>query len=256
MKKNLMMEEIIKNYGAYIYDYAWKLTCHPQQAEDLAQETFIQAWKHMEQLKEEAALKKWLRTICYHQFLMNCRKKDEHLIYVEDMTLLEQEGDMLTAYENVPEEAVLVKETVRELQNGCFYAMVRRLTLSQRIAFSLVDMFGMTTQEAAEMLEVSKGALKGLLYRARMNLDSFFADHCNLLHSENPCSCEAWIAFRENHEKNIQQMRNMVQTIDYRQKGYLFDEKVRGKISYLYSHMPEKRPGDEWFQRVIAALED
>ena len=119
MKKNLMMEEIIKNYGAYIYDYAWKLTCHPQQAEDLAQETFIQAWKHMEQLKEEAALKKWLRTICYHQFLMNCRKKDEHLIYVEDMTLLEQEGDMLTAYENVPEEAVLVKDTVPE---NCIFA--------------------------------------------------------------------------------------------------------------------------------------
>lgn len=249
------INQIIEKYGTYIYNYAWKLTCHPVQAEDLAQETFIQAWKKLEQLKEENAVKKWLRTICYHQFLMNCRKQDMDLDYVGELDVLEYEGNIMASWPPAPEEEVFVKEEIRDMQNGCFYAMVRRLTLPQRMAFSLVDMFGLSMEEAAEMLDVTVGALKGLLYRARMNLDSFFSDHCNLLDAKNPCSCEAWVAFREHQDKNKKQMRKLIQSIDYKEKGYLFDGEVRRRIAYLYKNMPEKQPDDAWFQKVIEAIQ-
>lgn len=189
------INEMIAENGTYIYNYAWKLTCHPVQAEDLAQETFIQAWKKSDQLKEDTAIKKWLRTICYHQFLMDCRKQDMKLDYQDELEVLEQEGNIMASELPTPEEEVLVQEEIKDMQNGCFYAMVRRLTLPQRMAFSLVDMFGLSMEETAQMLEITVGALKGLLYRARMNLDSFFADHCNLLDARNPCSCQAWIHF-------------------------------------------------------------
>lgn len=250
------INEIITEYGTYLYNYALKLTCHPVQAEDLAQETFIQAWRKLDQLKEKNAIKKWLRTICYHQFLMDCRKCDSKLDYADELTVLEQEGSVMASELPTPEEEVFVKEEIKDMQNGCFYAMVRRLTLPQRMAFSLVDMFGLSMDEAAEMLEISVGALKGLLYRARMNLDSFFADHCNLMDAKNPCSCEEWIHFRERQNENKTQMRKLIQHIDYKEKGYLFDEKVRAKVAYLYKNMPEKQPGDEWFQKVMEAVKN
>lgn len=250
------INEIIAENGTYIYNYAWKLTCHPVQAEDLAQETFIQAWQKLDQLKEETAIKKWLRTICYHQFLMNCRKQDMKLDYQDELEVLEQEGNIMASGLPTPEEEVFVQEEIKDMQNGCFYAMVRKLTLPQRMAFSLVDMFGLSMEEAAQMLEITVGALKGLLYRARMNLDSFFADHCNLLDARNPCSCQAWIHFRETQNHNKNQMRKLVDSIDYKEKGYLFDEKVRGKIAYLYKNMPEKQPGEEWLQKVIEAVKN
>lgn len=252
--------DIIKENGTYIYNYALKLTCHPEKAEDLAQETFITAWQKLSQLQNIDALKKWLRTICYHQFLMDCRKNSaepafsDDLASLEEIHSLEDEGRLSVATIPVPEEEVLVAESLKELQNGCFYAMARRLTLEQRIAFSMVDMFGLSQSEAADLLEISEGALKGLLYRARMNLDAFFSDHCNLLDAKNPCSCEAWITFRSNHSNNQAKMKEIVHSLDYKEKGYLFDEHIRGKISYLYRNMPEKKPSPEWFENVFSAV--
>lgn len=123
------IEELIQKYGIYIYNYALKLTCHPVDAEDIAQETFINAWKNLDGLKDENAVKKWLITICYHQFLMKIRSrshKKEDLL--GDLELLEQEGIIFNDYFPNPEEEVIVDEEIKSLQNGCFLAMVRKLT--------------------------------------------------------------------------------------------------------------------------------
>lgn len=73
------IENIINSYGSYIYNYALKLTCHPLDAEDIAQETFIKAWSHIDTLKNENALKAWLRKICFNIFLNKKKKADLNL---------------------------------------------------------------------------------------------------------------------------------------------------------------------------------
>lgn len=251
----MTIEDMINAHGTYIYNYALKLTCHPQKAEDIAQETFISAWKNLSKLKEERAIKKWLRSICMNHFLMEYRKPDsKNLSYEDNMEMLEYEGTLLTSEIADPLEEVIVEEAIRELQNGCFYAMVRRLTLNQRITFSLVDMFGLSTKEVSNILELSEGATKGLLYRARMNLDSFFSGHCSILHVNNPCSCKAWIEFNKSRENNQSAMRKLVNTLDYKEKQYKFDRVVREKIYYLYQHMEEKIPTREWYERVMDSV--
>lgn len=249
----MTFENIFKENYLYIYNFALKLSCHPQDAEDLTQQTFFTAFKKFNQLKEEKALKKWLATICYNQFLMFIRKngariREETSTEIDE---LEKLGTELPACLPQPEEEVIVADQIKSLQNGCFMAMVRKLSLKQRIAFSLVDMFGIQTEYVAELLEVSSNTLKGLLFRARMNLDSFFANHCNLLDEKNPCSCAAWIRFRESHEKNQIEMKKTISYLDFEKKGYLFDNTVRAKVNYLYSHMPDQKPSDEWFSKII-----
>jgi len=249
------IDQIIQDYGRYIYNYALKLTCHPTDAEDLAQETFIKAWKNLDDLNSEQALKKWLATICYNQFLMKIRQKNirkEELL--EDFKLLEQEGMMVNDSFPNPEDEVLVEDEIKELQNGCFFAMVRKLTLNQRIVFSLVDMYGMRIEDVAQILETSVSATKGLLFRARMNIDSFFADHCNILNINNPCNCKAWITFSSNRNSLQTQTKKLIDTLDYKEKNYQFDLVVRNKIKYLYANMPDKKPSDEWYTRVIQSL--
>jgi RNA polymerase sigma-70 factor (ECF subfamily) len=248
------MEEILSRYGAYIYNYALRLTAHPEDAKDLAQDTFLQAWRKQASLENEAAAKAWLRKICFHIFLMNIRRnKDIRL--EEDTELLESQGKLLVSEIPAPDEEILVQESVRELQNGCFLAMVRKLTLQQRAAFSLVDMFGVPIEEASELLEVTPGALKGLLYRARKSLDGFFAGHCEWVNSSNPCSCSAWIRFWQDRDKNQDDMKKtLLEHLDYRDSSYTFDPVVRSRVKYLYQTLPDKYPGQEWFDKVIAAM--
>ncbi len=247
--------DVYQNYYNYIYNYALKLACHPEDALDLTQNTFLKAMDKLDTLKSEQALASWLRTICFHEFI-NKAKMDPHkyLIEVENWEQLEQEGVLLTDIVPRPEDEVIVAEEIRDLQNGCFLAMVRKLTLNQRITFSLVDMYGLPIEYVAGLLEISVGATKGLLYRARINIDSFFKEHCSIMYEKNPCSCEAWIQFSTNRSNLQRQSHKLLKRLDYQQKGYVYNEHVRKKVQYLYSHMPEKKPSTQWYQRVLAIL--
>ena len=81
-----LIETIINNYAPYIFNLSLKLTADPDKAEDLAQETFIKAWIHIADLKNEAAIKSWLRTICINEFRMMIRKeKREATTYIESV---------------------------------------------------------------------------------------------------------------------------------------------------------------------------
>lgn len=249
------ISEIYQNYYSYIYNYALKLTCHPDDALDLTQETFLKAMEKLNALESRNALSKWLRTICFHEFIDKARKdKRKYLVEVDNWDELEQEGILLTDAALQPEDEVIVDEEVRNLQNGCFLAMVRKLSLNQRIAFSLVDMYGLKTDDVAEILDISKGAAKGLLYRARMNIDSFFADHCSILYEKNPCSCRAWIDFSMNRENLQEQARQIVSRLDFVEKDYRYNEEIRKKILYLYRNMPDKKPSKEWYEKVLTIM--
>lgn len=251
------IEVVINNYGNYIYKYALKLTCDPHKAEDITQETFISAWKNEDKINNEEAMKKWLQKVCFNHFLMDYRKnrKNDHQT-VESIEELEQEGELLEANDAGPEEEVLVDDTIRGIQNGCFYAMVRKLSINQRIAFSLVDMFGLGISDVAELLEISDNATKALLHRARTNLEQFFEDHCNLLDAKNPCSCQSWINFRTDHEKNVKATQEVFSAnTSYAPEKHI-DDTIRGKIRFLYTHMPDSRPDEQWFRNVVSSLKN
>jgi RNA polymerase sigma-70 factor (ECF subfamily) len=247
--------DIYNNYYKYIFNYSLKLTCHPEDALDLTQDTFLKAMGKLDTLENEHAIASWLRTICFHEFLNRASKDPKkYLVEPHEWEILEQEGQLLTDVILQPEDEIIVEEEVRSLQNGCFLAMVRRLTLHQRIVFSLVDMYGLSIDHVARILDLSKGAAKGLLYRARMNIDSFFADHCDIIYEKNPCACKAWMEFSLKRSNLQNKARILIDKLDYEQKNYIYDEKVRKRVLYLYSHMPEQRPSEEWYQSVLTML--
>lgn len=247
--------DVYKSYYKYIFNYALKLTCNPDDALDVTQDTFMKAMEKLDTLKSEQALASWLRTICFHEFLNKSRKDPKkYLVEVDDWENLEQEGCLLTHVMLQPEDEIIVEEEVRSLQNGCFLAMVRKLTLHQRIVFSLVDMYGLPIEYVAGILDISKGAAKGLLYRARMNIDSFFADHCSIIYEKNPCTCRAWIEFSSNRSNLQNKAKEFIRKLDFEQKNYVYNENVRKRVMYLYRHMPEQKPPEEWYQNVLTML--
>lgn len=245
---------VYNDYYKYIYNYALRLSCHPEDALDITQETFLTALKKIDTLKNEEAISGWLKSICFHKFIDDTRR-NKYIIEVENLTSLENDSKLLQAQEIQPETEVIVSEEIRNLQNGCFLAMVRKLTLNQRIVFSLVDMYGMKIEPVSDILKISVSATKGLLYRARMNIDSFFANHCDLIKEENPCSCKAWIEFSNNRSNLQKSTKKLIEKLDFTKEGYVFDEEVRKKILYLYRNMPDKKPSDEWYKKVLKIIE-
>jgi RNA polymerase sigma-70 factor (ECF subfamily) len=87
-----------------------------------------------------------------------------------------------------------------------------------------------------------------------MNIDSFFADHCNIIYEKNPCACRAWIEFSLKRSNLQNKAKKLIERLDYKQKNYIYDENVRKRVLYLYSHMPEQKPPEEWYHSVFTML--
>lgn len=255
-EKNIKIEEVVNNYSIYIYNFALKLCANPKDAEEIAQETFIEAWSNLEKLKNTEAMKGWLRTICLNEFRMRLKKENRMKIdYTENLEQLERDSKFYSEMKPTQVDEVAVKEEVAKLMNGCFLAMTRKLTINQRMAFSLVDMFGLSINETARILDTTPKAIKGLLYRARMSLESFFHGHCSILSVDNACKCSAWIEFMKDRDEMQRRLKNKAQILDYRSSDYNYDSETRKKLLYYYHNMPEQRPSEEWFSQVITVLE-
>ena len=71
-------DAIYRVYKEKIYYYLIKLGAKPQDAEDLVSETFLEAMKHISELKNENGLSAWLHTIAKNKFFAQGRKESRH----------------------------------------------------------------------------------------------------------------------------------------------------------------------------------
>lgn len=246
---------VFEDYHKYIYAYAYKLTNGKQQAEDLTQETFLKAYQKMHQLRDNDSVRFWLRRICFNTYLMQLRKQNHLEIPFEEMQVLQQQGRGLGTDDEPPGAAdeIIIDETIRSIQQGCFLTMVHLLTDNQRIVFSLVDMFGLTIAEAGEVLDITASAAKALLHRARTKLDKFFSQNCGVIDVDNPCKCRAWEEFalqREQMKKRFAEGK----TDRWTEVPKFVKQSAKRKIRYLYASMPDHKPSDEWYASVLDTL--
>ena len=106
--------KVYNDYYKYIYNYALKLSCHPDDALDITQETFLTALNKIDTLKNKEAVCGWLRRICFNKFVDETRK-NKYLIEIEDITSLESDGLLLSSQEAHPETEVIVSEEIKNL---------------------------------------------------------------------------------------------------------------------------------------------
>src|ERR1700736_3224959 len=65
----------IRDFYPGVYPYLLYLTGRPEMAEDLTQETFLQAWRRLETFEGRSALKPWLHRIAHREFLQAPRSQ-------------------------------------------------------------------------------------------------------------------------------------------------------------------------------------
>jgi RNA polymerase sigma-70 factor (ECF subfamily) len=170
----------LQEHIPYIYSLCYKITTDSEISQDIAQEALLIAWEKQSQLKDIYKLKPWLRKITLNIFLNQNRKERIKVLSVEELSETEQDGYKFEFISPAPsiEEEIISDESIKSIRNGCFLAMARKLTLEQRIAFSLAEMFEISLDEISDILNISIPAVKGLLFRARKNIFNFFTERC------------------------------------------------------------------------------
>jgi len=118
-------------------------------ADDLAQETFFEAWRKIEQFRGEGSFASWLARIAYRRYLMWARQRK--------LEPLDEKAD-------IP-DAGATPDLRLDLEKA-----MARLSLPERAALTLCYAQEYTHEEAAEILDVPLGTLKSHVTRGREKL--------------------------------------------------------------------------------------
>jgi len=159
---------LVDAYSNKIYRLALKMLTDEQDAEDVLQETFLKAYKNIETFEGRSKISTWLYRIAFNESLMLIRKrKPDHIDL--DAGIQTGHGEVMPKqiidWCCLPEQELMSAETQKLIDQG-----LQSLSDTNRAAFLLRDIEGLSTREAAEVLQISESALKVRLMRARLEL--------------------------------------------------------------------------------------
>jgi RNA polymerase sigma-70 factor (ECF subfamily) len=170
--------ECIEVHSPLVYRLALRLMGNEAEAEDVLQETFLNAFRGIDSFEGRSGLGTWLYRIAYNAAMMKLRKTDPYTISVEES--LDTDGQFVVPKELfdwccLPEKDFENDEVREELE-----AAIGELPESLRVVFVLRELEGLSTADTAKTLGISAGAVKVRLHRARLwlreRLSPYFTD--------------------------------------------------------------------------------
>jgi RNA polymerase sigma-70 factor (ECF subfamily) len=157
-----------------IYRLALRLSRNPSDAEEIAQEAFVRAYKNLRAFRGNSEFGTWLYRITVNEALMRVREfKRRPAESIE--TALPNLGDLgyVPAASGVDEGAdTLIDERNLAL---CVRLALSQLDESRRAALVLRDVEGFTAEEAGRILGVSPEVVRQRAHRARLELRKYLA---------------------------------------------------------------------------------
>jgi len=153
-------EALYERHSRRVYSLCLRMTQNASEAEDLAQEVFIQLFRKIGSFRGESAFTTWLHRLTVNQVLMHFRKRSVKL-------------------EQTTEEGETPVQIVKGTENPNQMPVVDRIALDKaieqlppgyKIVFTLHDIEGHEHEEIARMLGCSVGTSKSQLHKARMKL--------------------------------------------------------------------------------------
>lgn len=160
---------------------ARRLTRNDADAEDLVAETVARAWRKLDSLQSDAALRGWLFQILHHTFISDCRRakarpRTEQLEADEDgeqeFSVFEQLHQPFLLWFTHPEQAFLDKLLREDLERA-----LDALPEHHRIVVLLADVEEMNYADIAQALAVPLGTVRSRLARARGALQKLLWQH-------------------------------------------------------------------------------
>jgi RNA polymerase sigma-70 factor (ECF subfamily) len=166
---------LVEAYSGVIYRLAIKMLENPQDAEDVLQETFIKAYRNLPRFDGRSSISTWLYRIATNEALMLIRRRKHVNVSIDEPLETDEQEQMplqITDWCCLPEEEMMSTEA-REYMDRA----IDDLPYTLRVVFLLRDIEGLSTHEAAEVLELSEAAVKTRLSRARLRLRELLSEY-------------------------------------------------------------------------------
>ncbi len=156
-------------HAATLYRLALRMMGSPEEAEDVVQETFLSAFKAIDGFEGRSSLGTWLYRIAYNTALMRLRKKQPLFVSI-DGPASDGESEPATPVALfdwccLPDRDFETAEARTQVE-----AAIAELPDGLRAVFVLRELEGLSTEETAQVLDLSIANVKTRLHRARLRL--------------------------------------------------------------------------------------
>jgi RNA polymerase sigma-70 factor, ECF subfamily len=171
-------EALVEKYQGRIYRHLRKMANDTSQAEDLLQETFLNAYRGLRGFEGGSSFSTWLFRIATNTALMYLRKHRPEMVEYDDA--IGTNADNLGApasseFVSTPLEMLLSLEGKRELEKA-----IDQLPVNYRTVLVLRDVEGFSLEEVSRIVDSSIAAVKSRLHRARNSvrvaLNSYYVE--------------------------------------------------------------------------------
>ncbi len=134
----------------------------------MLQDTFLKCFEHLDEFRGDSRFYSWLVRIAVNEALMKLRRgRADKSVPIEDA--VDGQGEIITRevreWRPSPEQILAQAELRFILERA-----MQNLPASQRAVFLLRDVEGLSTEETADLLNVTVAATKSSLHRARLQL--------------------------------------------------------------------------------------
>lgn len=155
-----------------LYGTALRLTGNRSDAEDLVADSLAKAWNGLSGLQDRQAFEKWVFRILVNGFISERRRQKARPCEVEadregEFSLFEKLHQPFLLWWGTPEQALLDKLLRADIENA-----LDALPEEFRLAVVMVELWGFSYAETAEMLDVPVGTVRSRLNRGRSLLQS------------------------------------------------------------------------------------
>lgn len=166
--------QLVNKYETRLLKIAYGITFDQEESLEVVQDVFVSVFKNIKNFRQEAKLATWLRKITINHCLNWKRKWKRRFKWNHDP--IETETDSTLFAENKKQSTPEMLYREKQLEENLMKA-IKSLPEKTRVVFVLNTFEGLSYEEIATTLNISKGTVSSRLHHARKNLTDFLASN-------------------------------------------------------------------------------
>ena len=168
-------DQLIQRYQGRIYSTIYHMTSNHEDANDLAQDTFIKAYSVLKSFKGDSSFYTWIYRIAVNKTINFLKaRKNKYSLSLNDMDFNAENDPDLVAFvsDKTPRREVALAELQQKLNEA-----MQKLSEDHRMVITLHDVQGLSHDEIAAIMECNTGTVRSRLFYARQQMQALLSNY-------------------------------------------------------------------------------